>query len=70
MTYDAIGSPKASKFWNAQQFLDQINKHLLKSNDFTVTDLTGFTAEQITTVRNHENSLPATSQAKIIRIGF
>jgi hypothetical protein len=69
-TYDALGNPKASQFWNEQQFLNQIDKHLLKSNDFTVVDLTGFTDAQITTVKSYINSLPAASQAKIIRIGF
>ena len=69
-TYDALGNPKASQFWNEQQFLSQINKHLLKSNDFTVIDLTGITEAQISVVRNYTNSLPAASQAKIIRIGF
>ena len=69
-TYDALGNPAASKFWNERQFMDSIDRHLLKSNDFTVIDLNGFTEAQITTVRNYINSLPAASQAKIIRIGF
>lgn len=69
-TYDAVGSPAASKFWNQEKFLSAIDEHLLKSNDFTVVDLTGFTKEQIEIIRNYIDSLPATSQAKIIRIGF
>jgi len=69
-TYDAIGNPKASEFWNAPQFSSQIGKHLLKSNDFTVIDLVGFKCEQIITVRNHVDSLPKKSREKIIRIGF
>ncbi len=69
-TYDQMGNPKTSQFWNEKSFLGQIDKHLLKSNDFTVIDLTGFTEAQITTVRNYVNSLPAQSQAKIKRIGF
>ena len=69
-TYDQLGDPLASKFWNENEFLKSIDKHLLKSNDFTVVDLTGFTDAQITTIRNYINSLSAASQAKIIRIGF
>jgi hypothetical protein len=69
-TYDALGDPKASQFWNERLFLNSIDHHLLKSNDFTVIDLTGFTQQQIAVVRNYINSLPQGSQAKIIRIGF
>ena len=52
-TYDAMGKPAASRFWNKAEFLKSINEHLLKSNDFTVIDLTGFTQEQIDAVRAH-----------------
>jgi hypothetical protein len=69
-TYDAVGSPEASKFWNKKEFLKSIDRHLMKSNDFTVIDLTGFTPEQVVAVRAHLDSLPSTQQAKIIRIGF
>src|SRR5262249_47170890 len=69
-TYDALGDPIASQFWNEQQFLRSIDSHLLKSNDFTVIDMTGFAQQQIDVVRNHVNGLPRASQAKIIRIGF
>jgi len=69
-TYDALGSPAASKFWNPKQFLSSIDAHLLKSNDFTVVDLTGFASDQIAVVRNYINNLPSVSQLKIIRIGF
>ena len=68
--YDALGSPAASQFWNEQQFLGSISDHLLKSNDFTVIDLTGFTNEQINIVRNYINGLPPAQQARVIRIGF
>jgi hypothetical protein len=53
-----------------QQFLKSIESHLLKSNDFTVIDLTGFKEAQISAVKNYVHSLPQASQAKIIKIGF
>ena len=34
-TYDAVGQPGASQFWNEEQFLKSIDDHLLKSNDTT-----------------------------------
>jgi hypothetical protein len=69
-TYDQIGNPSASQFWNEKSFFQQIDKHLLKSNDFTVIDMTGFTKPQITAVQNYVDSLSQASQAKLIRIGF
>ena len=69
-TYDAIGVPKASQFWNEKQFLNSIDEHLLKSNDFTVIDLTGFTPEQIETVRSYLSTLTEEQLTRIIRIGF
>lgn len=69
-TYDACGVPAASKFWNEAKFLRSIDGHLLKSNHFTVLDLTGFTNAQKATVRAYIDGLPAASQARIIRIGF
>ena len=65
-----MGSPAASQYWNEEQFLDSLDSHLLKANDFTVVDLTGFTGSQISTIANYINSLPAELQAKIIKIGF
>jgi hypothetical protein len=69
-TYDACGRPAAAKFWNEPKFLKSIDSHLLKSNDFTAVDLTGFTNAQKVTVRAYIDGLPAASQARIIRIGF
>jgi hypothetical protein len=69
-TYDALGNPAASKYWNEDQFLRSIDSHLLKSNDFTVIDLTGFTKDQINAVSHYINNLPSASRDKIIRIGF
>jgi hypothetical protein len=69
-TYDALGDPRASQFWDERRFLNSIDHHLLKSNDFTVIDLTGFTPSQIAAVRNYVDGLSQASRAKIIRIGF
>ena len=69
-TYDALGVPAASRHWNAKRFIDSINEHLLKSNDFTVIDLTGFTPEQIQVVQRHLSTLKPEQLSKLIRIGF
>jgi DNA-binding transcriptional MerR regulator len=69
-SYDAVGDPQASRYWNEGLFLRSIDQHLLKSNHFTVVDMTGFTPEQIAAVRRHLDGLTAKEQAKIIRIGF
>jgi hypothetical protein len=72
-TYDQMGDPVASQHWNpksAQVFYRAIDKHLIKSIDFTVIDLTGFSEQSIADITNYIDSLPATEQAKIIRIGF
>jgi hypothetical protein len=69
-TYDALGNPRASEFWNEGAFLRSIDSHLLKANDFTVIDMTGFTQSQTSAVNSYINSLPKTSQERIIRIGF
>lgn len=60
----------ASKYWNEQKFLASVDSHLLKANDFTAVDMTGFTDAQKAAVRAYVDSLPAASQARIIRIGF
>jgi hypothetical protein len=69
-SYDALGRPEASQFWDEGSFLDSIDTHLLKSNHYTVVDLTYFTPDQIATVRAYIDALPAKQQAKIVRIGF
>jgi hypothetical protein len=69
-TYDAYGELGASKHWNEAEFMNGIRRHLLKSNDFTVIDLTGFTPEQIAAVERYLGTLPPGQLAKIIRIGF
>jgi hypothetical protein len=70
VSFDAMGAPEASAHWNERTFLKSIAKHLSKSNEYTVIDLTGFKSAEITTIRNYVDSLPASAQLKIIRIGF
>jgi hypothetical protein len=69
-TYDAVGVPRASKFWNGKEFMNAIDQHLLKSVDFVVIDLTGFTPEQINLVERHLGTLSPKQLARIIRVGF
>jgi hypothetical protein len=72
-TYDQMGDPQTSKFWNpnsAQKFYQAIAKHLLKSMNFTVIDLTGFSDTAISDITDYIDSLSEADQAKIIRIGF
>ena len=68
-----MGNPNTSKYWNpsaAQKFYQAIQAHLLKSMDFTVIDLTGFSEQSAADIANYVDSLPGVEQAKIIRIGF
>jgi uncharacterized protein YukE len=72
-TYDQIGDPVTSEYWSprsAQQFAAAIDGHLLKSVNFVVIDLTGFSDRSITDIAGYVNSLPEAEQARIIRIGF
>ena len=69
-TYDVLGVPAASKYWNEKAFTRAINEHLLKANDFTVIDLTGFTPEQIAIVQRHLGTLKPEQLLRIIRLGF
>jgi hypothetical protein len=73
-TYDQIGNPNASRFWDRpgapQAFYDSINAHLNKSMDFTLIDLTGFSEQSAADITAYVDSLPADLQAKIVRIGF
>ena len=68
-TYDAMGTPRAAMFWDEREFLASLDKHLLKGNDFTVVDFTGFSYEQVATVRTYINSLPSEVQEAILMIG-
>jgi len=69
-SYDQMGKPAASTYWNERQFLRSIDEHLLKSNDYTVIDLTDFTPAQRQVVSNYVDGLSQVSRDRIIRIGF
>jgi hypothetical protein len=69
-SYDALGKPSAAQFWDWNLFKASIDWHLLKANDFTVIDLTGFTQTQIGQVSAYVRSLSQALQDKIIRINF
>lgn len=71
-TYDQMGNPNTSRFWGTQRakFLDQINRHLLKSVNYVVIDMTGFTQQQAAAVTQYIDSLPEAGQARIIKVGF
>jgi hypothetical protein len=72
-TYDQMGDPKTSQYWNdrtSQKFFNAIQGHLRKSIDYTMIDLTGFSEQSAAEISAYVNSLPAEMQARIIRIGF
>jgi RHS repeat-associated protein len=57
-TIDAMGTPQAyGRFWNWDQFALSIRKHLTKSNDHTVIDLTGANQDQISQIKAYVESL-------------
>jgi hypothetical protein len=68
-TYDALGTPAAYRFWNERAFLASIDRHLRKSNNFTVIDLTGANTAQIAAIRRHVNSLESELQNRILYVG-
>ncbi len=69
-SYDFLGTPAASQHWNEGVFLRSIDNHPLKSNEYTVVDLTDFAPEHVDVVRSHIDSLSPVDQGKILRIGF
>lgn len=69
-TYDQMGDGTRAQYLNIGKFEDAILSHLRKSNDFTVIDLTGYSDEQISAIREFVDSVPLPQQGKIIRIGF
>lgn len=68
--YDALGDGTKSQYFKPDQFTKSIDSHLLKSNDFTVIDMTGYKVDQIAAVKQYVDALPAVKQAMIIRVGF
>jgi hypothetical protein len=68
--YDALGDGTKSKYFNLDDFTESIDWHLLKGNEFTVIDMTGYTADQIGAVSQYVDALAAAKQAMIRRVGF
>lgn len=68
-SYDAMGRPKAYQHFNRNVFLGAIADHLLKSNDFTVIDLTGATVTQSSIIRDYVAGLDPGMRSKIIFVG-
>jgi hypothetical protein len=68
--YDALGDGTKSQYMKLDQFTKSIDHHLLKGNDFTIIDMTGYTTDQISAVKQYVDALPAAKQAMIIRVGF
>jgi hypothetical protein len=69
-TYDQMGDPRASQYWNEEEFTNAILEHVRSEIDYTILDMNGFTADQIDAVRAYIQSLPATLRAKLILLGF
>lgn len=69
-TYDALGDGSKAQYFQLAQFTRSIDSHLLKSNDYTVIDVTGYTPTQIAAIKSYVDSLPSEKTAKIIRVGF
>jgi len=65
-----MDEPAASTSWHEREFFKSIDRHLLKSNDFTVIDLTGFTPEHVAVVTRYVDSLAPEAQSTIVRLGF
>jgi ribosomal protein S15P/S13E len=69
-TYDAMGDGTKSNYFKLKQFTDSIDSHLLKGNNFTVIDATGYTSDQVAAIKQYVDGLPAAQQAAIRRVGF
>ena len=69
-TYDAMGDGTTATNLNVSAFIKSLDRHLLKGNNFTVIDLTGYKPDQIAAITQYVNSLPPAKQSIIRRIGF
>jgi hypothetical protein len=67
--YDALGVGAAAKYYQFAQMKESIDHHLLKGNDFTCIDLTGYSADQIKEVKAYVDTLTP-KKGEIIRVGF
>jgi hypothetical protein len=65
-----MGDGTQAQRFRLHQFTSAIDKHLRKSNDFTVTDMTRYRADQIAAVSQHVDALPAAKQTMLRRVGF
>ena len=65
-----MGDGNKSNYVKLDQFTKSIDSHLLKGNDFTAIDMTGYGPEQISGVQRYVDGLTAAQQALIIRVGF
>lgn len=64
-TYDAMGQPNAYKFRNPKQFFSSIMDHVNKSNDHTIIDLKGASADQIKQIQTYVGTLTKEQQGTI-----
>ena len=63
VTYDAIGGPKAYKYWDQPTFLNSLDEHVLLrqrvgnshsgGHDYTVLDLTDASPRQVDAIVDH-----------------
>lgn len=63
-----MGGPDAVTHWNVSRFLQAIDKHLLKSGNYTAIDLTGFNSDQAAAVYDYLGTLPEKSVNQIVVI--
>jgi hypothetical protein len=70
-TYDAVGGGKrAARHFKWSEYKRTIARHLRKSVDYVVIDLTGFSESQIQRVREYLLTLPDMLRSRIVPIGF
>ena len=69
-TYDAMGDGTKSQYLKLDEFEESIVSHLLKGNDYTVIDLTGYTPDQIKAIAQFVDSLTPAQLAEIRKVGF
>jgi hypothetical protein len=65
-----MGDGTKSQYFNLKDFAHSIDSHLLKGNDYTIIDATGYSSDQVAAIKGYVDTLPAAQQATIRRIGF
>jgi RHS repeat-associated protein len=69
-TYDALGQPKAYKYWSQREFLNALDGHVRKQGlDFTVLDLSGANSSQLDAIFSHIDQMTPAQQASIVIVG-